>query len=166
MVRGPGVVGGRIGSVLIADTLSFLIGNWDIRRSITDHLSATDGSFAGRATLVVQGDGRGPGRPDEALYRESGNASFGTHTGPATRELRYVRRGESAVMLYFSDGRPFVDLDLTRGEWRSLHPCGEDRYETVTIVRSENTVEERWRVRGPAKDYEAVTFLTRLPPVP
>jgi hypothetical protein len=56
----------------------------------------------------------------------------------------------------------YVDLDLRSGTWRSLHPCAEDHYEIVTVVRSPDEVEERWRVRGPAKDYEAVTMLRRL----
>jgi hypothetical protein len=65
-------------------------------------------------------------------------------------------------MIYFVDGRPFVDLDLRTGAWRSAHVCDEDRHEIATLVRSRDVVEERWRVRGPATDFEATTIHTRM----
>ncbi len=87
---------------------------------------------------------------------------FGTHIGRARRNLEYVRRDDATVMLYFTDARPFLDLDLTPGVWQSTHLCGDDRYEISTFVRSRNVVQERWRVTGPATDYDAVTTLRRV----
>jgi hypothetical protein len=66
------------------------------------------------------------------------------------------------VMVYFTDGRPFVDLDLRTGAWQSNHLCGDDRYEIATFVRSRNIVQERWGVQGPTTDYDAVTTLLRV----
>lgn len=66
------------------------------------------------------------------------------------------------MLLHFSDGRPYVELDLRSGAWQAVHDCGADRYEIETVVRSASTIEERWRVRGPAKDYTALTTLTRV----
>jgi hypothetical protein len=65
-------------------------------------------------------------------------------------------------MFYFLDGRPFVELDLVGGKWRSVHVCGDDRYEIATAVCSNDMVRERWQVTGPEKDYDAVTTLSRL----
>jgi hypothetical protein len=97
-----------------------------------------------------------------ARYDERGELQFGSHTGAARRCFDYVRGNGTDVMIYFVDGRPFVDLDLTRGIWRSTHRCGEDLHEIVTVVRSEAVVEERWWVRGPMTNYEATTLLTRV----
>ena len=65
-------------------------------------------------------------------------------------------------MLYLTDGTPFVDLDLRSGTWRSVHLCGEDHHEIVTVARSLGEVEERWRVRGPTTNYDAVAILRRV----
>ena len=54
------------------------------------------------------------------------------------------------------------ELDLRDGTWNAVHPCVADTYEIETVVRDAHTIEERWRVVGPAKDYTAVTALTRV----
>ncbi len=140
----------------IADTLSFLLGQWDLSRSIQDHRSGTHGLFSGRAVLTATA-----GR---ARYDEEGELSYGAHHGPASRHLEYARLDDASVFLYFSNGRPFVDLDLRTGAWRSTHDCGADRYEIETVVRSDRVVHEYWRVRGPDTSYDAVTTLLRSGP--
>ena len=65
-------------------------------------------------------------------------------------------------MLYRPGRQPYVDLDLTSGAWDAVHPCGPDRYEVSTVVRSRDVVHEYWRVEGPGKDYTAVTTLHRI----
>ena len=65
-------------------------------------------------------------------------------------------------MLYRPGRQPYVDLDLTGGAWDAVHPCGADRYEISTVVRSPDVVQEYWRVQGPEKDYTAVTTLRRV----
>ena len=141
-----------------ADTLAFLVGTWEVRRVIEDHRLGSSGTFTGTASVE-----RSPGQAcTSATYLEVGDVHFGTHRGPAHRVLELRARGDGAVMLHFADGRPFVDLDLTTGTWHARHDCGADRYELTTRVRSPTTVEERWRVRGPAKRYDAVTTLVRL----
>lgn len=138
----------------IVDTLGFLLGTWQVDRSIEDHRSGTQGSFAGTAAFTCT-DGR-------AHYEESGELHFGAHVGETRRGLDYARSDATTVALLFTDGRPFVDLDLSTGAWRSIHLCGDDRYQITTLVRSADLIEERWWVAGPTKDYEAVTILTRL----
>ncbi len=143
----------------ILDTLGFLLGTWRLNRTIDDRRSAARGSFDGWATLTMAGDGRGHCAA-VARYDEEGDLHVGTSVVRARRSLEYVAR-EAMVMVCFVGGRHFVDLDLGAGAWNSDHLCGRDRYEIATVVLSPNVVEERWRVRGPAKDYDAVTTLTR-----
>jgi hypothetical protein len=144
----------------IFDPLEFLSGSWDIVRSITDHRTDLQSSFEGTGTFapVLSDDGS---VTVPMRYDEIGVLHLGDHHGEARRSLDYRLVSRSVVMLYFTDGRPFVDLDLTDGRWTSSHPCGEDLYDISTLVTSETTVEERWRVQGPSKSYEAITSLTR-----
>lgn len=144
----------------VVDTLSFLLGTWGLARSIDDHRAQALGSFRGIAT--VEAPGPAPERSGWGHYQESGELRFGWRTVPARRRLEIRRQDGGAAMLLFSDGRPFVDLDLRHGVCRRVHRCGEDRYEIATVVRSGDLVQEHWRVRGPHKDYEATTTLTRL----
>jgi hypothetical protein len=140
------------------DTLGFLLGMWTVERWLTDHRSGTDGRFEGSVAIVATPSDDGA----RARYDEVGTMRFGTHEGPASRRLELVRLESTAVMLYFADGKPFVDLDLRSGTWSSRHPCGEDHHEILTVVRSNDEVEERWRVRGPTEDYDAVATLRRV----
>jgi hypothetical protein len=91
-----------------------------------------------------------------------GEVRFGTYTGQARRTLEYRQLDDVTVMIYFANGRPFVDLDLSTGAWQSDHLCGDDRHEIATFVRSGNIVEERWRVQGPMTNYEAIAIHTRV----
>lgn len=146
----------------IVDTLGFLVGTWQVRRSIEDHQSGIRGSFEGKATLTQP-----PFTCDLALgkrahYDETGELHFGSHVGQARRSLEYLRLDDATAMLYFTNGRPFIDLDLSGGTWQSIHLCGDDRYEIAICARSSDVVEERWRVQGPTKDYDAVTTLIRV----
>jgi hypothetical protein len=146
----------------VADTLAFLLGTWTLERSIVDHRSGTAGTFEGTAVLSAPPMAGHAACGPRARYDERGALQFGTHTGAARRVFDYVRRNGAEVMIYFADGRPFVDLDLTRSIWRSSHRCGEDLHEIVTVVRSEVVIEERWRVRGPTTNYDATSLLIRV----
>jgi hypothetical protein len=140
----------------VSNTLAFTAGHWRIERVLDDHRSGTQGRFAGRAVLT------GPGLPGEARqYLETGELRFGTHTGPATRALRYQGLPDGAVDVHFADGHRFYRLDLRSGRCTAVHQCGADRYEITYLVLGGDQMEERWRVRGPAKDYEATATLTR-----
>jgi hypothetical protein len=146
----------------IVDTLGFLRGTWAIVRSIEDHRIGTRGSFKGTATLISLPIDSDVALEPRAHYAEVGELRFGTHTGRARRTLEYRQVDAVTVMIYFADGRPFVDLDLRTGVWQSDHVCGDDRHEIATFVRSGDMVVERWRVRGPMTDYEAIALHTRV----
>ena len=61
----------------------------------------------------------------------------------------------------FADGHLFYRLDLRSGRCTAVHQCREDRYEITYLVLGEDVMEERWRVTGPAKDYQAAATLIR-----
>jgi Family of unknown function (DUF6314) len=169
----------------VRDTLAFAAGHWRIERVLADHRSGAQGRFTGSATLSEPAPGGPalsepvpgepvpgepvPGEPvpSEALrypalcYLETGELSFGTHTGPATRTLRYQGRPDGTVDVRFADGHLFYRLDLRSGRCVAVHQCRADRYEITYLVLSENAMEERWQVQGPGKDYQAAATLIR-----
>lgn len=147
------------------DTFAYLVGTWALERELTDRLTNTTGRLHGtaRVTPLAPPDGaKGEEAASlRAAYLEQGELEWGAHRLPAQRRLVYVRTGAGGVDARFEDGRPFVLLDLSGGSCRAVHTCGEDLYEVELAARSPSLVEERWRVRGPAKRYEAVTILRR-----
>ena len=149
------------GSMKITDTFEFLLGSWRIERTLKDHRSGTRGTFNGMASVADQRPCSSFSLLVRAHYEEIGELHWGTHQSSAHRSLRFIRRDDGTLAVHFSDERPFIDLDLRAGAWRSNHVCGDDRYEFTTRVMSPNVVEERWRVRGPTKDYDATATLTR-----
>lgn len=150
------------GAVDVADTLGFLLGRWSIQRSLV-HRDGTVAAFVGTGIFTPRPDAGGSPRQRRARYEEAGDLRVGAYAGRATRQLDYAAgAGGGPVTVCFCDGRPFVDLDLSAGSWTAHHPCADDDYEITTRVLARDLVEERWRVRGPTKSYDATTTLTRL----
>ena len=157
----------------VSDTLGFAAGHWHIERVLTDHRSGAEGRFTGQAVLSRPGgsgepaDPGGPAGPDpeaSLLYLETGELRFGTHTGPATRSLRYQGLPDGTADVRFADGHLFYRLDLRSGRCTAVHQCRADHYEITYLVLGEDVMEERWRVTGPAKDYQAAATLIRRDP--
>jgi hypothetical protein len=142
----------------VIDTLAFVRGGWHLDRVLTDHRSGIEGRFTGHALVAAA-----PEQPGEWRYTEHGELIFGAHTGPARRELRYQSLPDGTVAVRFADGRPFYVLDLRTGRAQAEHGCGPDHYQLSHRVLGADLLEEEWRVRGPAKDYRAITQLTRKP---
>lgn len=142
----------------IDDTLGFLAGGWALTRVIDDHLAGIQAVFEATA---ASSEPAGSRRGERARYEEAGRLRVGAYEGAARRILYLGRQGAGGVMVYFADRRPFVDLDLSGGAWRSVHLCGEDRYEITTVVTSADSFEESWSVRGPSKSYDAAATFTR-----
>ena len=145
------------------DALSFLPGAWHIERRIDDHALGVSGSFAGAGRWTPAGA--------ELIYQEQGELRFNGHRGPASRSLIYRGRPDGTADVLFADGRYFYHLDPRTGSWQARHDCGRDVYElSARLVRAGEVeaegheawrLEERWRVRGPGKDYEIMTTLVR-----
>jgi hypothetical protein len=140
-------------AVAIANTLRFLLGDWSIERVIEDHHAASTLRFSGEAVVEPTAAG--------ARYLERGRVSSAAHSGPARRCLEFSERADASVRVDFQDGSPFLDLDLSDGRSSATHPCRADTYEMAFEVLGPNTLLERWRVTGPAKDYTAETVWHR-----
>ncbi len=94
-------------------------------------------------------------------YREVGELCYGDYTGPANRTLQILRRADGGAVLRFSDGRPYVEVDLSSASWSGQHFCGRDTYEIEMQAQSQEIILEKWRVLGPSKHYDAVALLRR-----
>jgi hypothetical protein len=140
----------------VSDTLTFLRGAWQLGRVLDDRRSGTQGQFTGRALVLPVA-----GQAAVLSYAESGELRFGGHTGPAGRRLALRGRPDGTVDVRFTDGRFFFLLDLRNGGWQAEHGCGADHYRLTYQVLGADLLEERWQVRGPAKDYTAVARLRR-----
>ena len=152
---------GRLSIVEIHDTLVFLLGGWNVERSIDDHWNATSGTFVGVSRLSLDPSLIASGDAGQAIYDEQGKLQLGDHVGSARRRLEYRRQDDGSVSLYFLDGRHFIDLDLSSGISEGTHHCASDIYYVKIVVRSMHLYEEHWRVVGPSKDYEAITAYSR-----
>ncbi len=142
----------------VTDTLAFLAGTWELRRSLTDHRSGVSGSFTGVARFTPPA---GLSSLAELSYLEEGELRFGDHHGPASRRLRWLRLPGGGADVRFPDGHRYCLIDLRDGGWEGDHPCGSDLYRISYRVLSRDEVAEQWLVRGPAKDYQAAAILTR-----
>lgn len=137
----------------VPDTLAYLTGSWTLSRAIVDHRTGATGSFDGDAEVLARGR--------RGRYEEHGRLRFGSYDGSARRALDLVGTDGGGVAVLFTNGRPFLDLDLAGGVYRGVHLCSRDRYELEFAVSSPDILLERWRVRGPTKDYEARTTWRR-----
>jgi hypothetical protein len=158
---------------LVPDALDFLRGDWRIERGLVDYAEGGTGTFDGTARFEaprfeaahVEAAHVEPldAAPDDPvlIYHETGELRFGSHRGPASRSLIYRGRPDGTADVFFADGREFYHLDPRSGRWTGQHPCGQDHYELAGQLLGDGTFEERWRVRGPAKDYEIITTLVR-----
>ncbi len=138
----------------IDDTFGFLLGNWTLTRWIEDRQTGLSSRFTGTAMLSETSHGYG-------WYREVGELCYGDYTGPANRTLKMLRRADSSVVLQFSDGRPYVEVDLSSANWSGHHLCGRDTYEIEIHAQSQEVILEKWRVLGPSKNYDALALLCR-----
>jgi len=137
----------------VEDTFAYLTGSWTLSRAIVDHRGLTSGSFEGRAEVQARGT--------RGRYEEHGRLRWARYDGSARRVLDLVGTDDGVVAVRFTDGRAFFDLDLSSGTCQAVHQCGADRYELEFAAGSTELLIERWRVRGPDKDYEARTTWRR-----
>jgi hypothetical protein len=142
------------------ETLDFLLGRWRVERTVTDHRRGDQGHFRGTAAFTRAEDSSSTG--ERVRFDEVGDYSIGDYHGEARRSLEYVASADSSVAITFVDGHHFIELNLASGESSDEHLCNLDRYEITTVVKSRDLVEERWRVEGPEKDYDAVMSLERV----
>jgi hypothetical protein len=138
-------------------TLDFLLGSWSVERWIDDALSSDIGTFHGTAIFAKESDD-----DPRVRFEETGVVRFGDYSGRASRRLYFSEGPGSLIDVSFVDGHHFIELDLREGSSKNHHQCASDGYDVTTVVIDNDHIEEQWRVRGPAKNYAAVTLMTRV----
>lgn len=142
---------------MTTDLAAFVLGRWQVTKTVHDRSSGRRGAFAGTAMFAAAGE-----RTD-LVHVESGTLRWGTHTGPAHRTFHLHPTDDAGVReVHFSDGRYFHRLDLRAGAWSAVHHCGEDTYAGCFAVESANAWSYSWNVTGPCKDLALSTRLTRV----
>jgi hypothetical protein len=134
--------------------LDYFLGTWHVERTITDARSDDNGTFEGIATFTR--------RDEHVEFEEIGVMQLGAYRGRARRRLFYRHGSGASIDVSFVDGHHFVSIDPSSGTSRDVHLCEKDRYDITTVVHSQDRFDERWRVSGPAKDYDALTLFVRL----
>lgn len=144
----------------VPDVVAYLVGEWQVERSVRDLADGSEGRFTGttRFTPLSGADDGG------LLHHESGTFLWRGAARPAERTLRFLP-GEvpGTASVEFADGRPFHDLDLRTGRHTADHPCVADLYRGDFEVYGEDQWRTSWRVGGPAKDLLLVTEYRRSP---
>jgi hypothetical protein len=139
----------------VPDVLAYLAGTWRVTRSVRDLAGGDEGTFTGTTVF-------GPLEGGGLLHEESGTFTWQGVRRPAERTLRFLPGPvPGAADVRFADGRPFHDLDLSRGRLVADHPCAADLYRGEFTVRDEDHWRTVWRVRGPAKDLVLTTDYAR-----
>lgn len=124
-----------------------LIGTWNVRRRIVDHLAAATSFFTGTASIT------------STRFREEGQLDLGTSLLRAAREYR-LHPAPRGIAVRFPDGAEFIEL-APQPSQRVRHVCGADLYLGHFFVLDADTWVEAWRVTGPRKRYASLSRYTR-----
>ncbi len=141
----------------VADLRAYLVGAWQIRRTLDDRRKGAQGRFEGRATFI-------PGDENTLTYREEGRLALGGFETLAHQSYLYAfpapHRAHRAEVR-FADGRPFHALDLSNGHWSAGHDCAEDLYRGRFRAEGADRWSVLWTVTGPRKDQSLESRFTR-----
>ena len=141
----------------VADLRAYLVGAWEIRRTLDDRRRAAQGHFEGRATFT-------PGDENTLAYREEGCLELGGFETLAHQSYLYAfpatHRAHRAEVR-FADGRPFHPLDLRDGLWSAEHVCAADLYRGRFRALAPDRWSVLWTVTGPRKDQVLESRFTR-----
>ncbi len=129
-------------------TLDDLAGLWRAERRIEDRLGP-GGAFAG--TYAFAPDGAGLSCTEAGMLALDGRPAL-----QATRVTLW-RRAAGGIAVSFADGRPFHRVGPD-----AAHVCPPDLYRAAYDFSRWPEWSVTWRATGPAKDWTAVTRLTRL----
>lgn len=132
--------------------LDDFLGDYAVKRKITDHLTQTTTTFEGRATLSP--------RPGGARYAEQGHLILPSGRFHAERTYLWQASGARIAVL-FDDGRGFHDFDPVLGGQAAEHLCGADLYRGGYDFAHWPDWSVTWQAAGPRKDYLSVTWYSR-----
>lgn len=144
--------------VHVHDLLGYLHGAWIFERKVFDALREETATAKGRARFVDELMNGQPG----LRYREEGELDLGAITLQTEREYIYGFLADGGVAeVRFADGRFFHVLDLSKGMVRVEHRCGEDIYQGLFRVLTDQAWLSVWRVTGPRKSQVITTHFIR-----
>jgi hypothetical protein len=138
------------------NTAQYLTGSWLVVRVIHDRRLLSMTAWTGTAVFSPSDDG--------VHYVEEGTLELDGTTLATSRSYIYRPKSARNMDVFFDDGRPFHDLDLSSGEWFPEHFCGDDVYSGEFYVVDDNTLTIIWNVTGPTKDVRIESTLTRSRP--
>ncbi|MCR9111010.1 DUF6314 family protein [Marivita sp. XM-24bin2] len=127
--------------------LQNFIGLWSVSRVISDHFSASTGTFHGTACFTAAKHG--------LAYIETGKLQLAGQP-PFHAERRYHwHQDENGLHVSFDDGRPFHSFDPDNPE--ASHWCDPDTYEVTYEFDDWPHWRTIWNVSGPRKAYQMIT---------
>ncbi|MHA7222500.1 DUF6314 family protein [Arthrobacter sp. RHLT1-20] len=159
------------------DLRAYLLGGWNVERTLLDRATGTRGAFTGVARFTprsgadsTHGD---DARDDGGLrLREEGTIAWTSFsgepfTGAASRDylLRSTESPDTMDML-FPDGRPFHRMGFGAHSNHDQHWCAPDTYRVSYTRTGPDEFRYRWDVTGPAKDQQLDSVLRRQLPGP
>jgi len=139
----------KVGASPVHDLFSYLQGNWELTRTITDLRLNIPGFMSGTVAITIQPE-KG-GKPTLA-YREEGELQFGEYKEKVFRDYEFCFPVAHSALVLFSDGKIFHELDLSSGFSRVEHLCFEDAYRGSFRVDSPNVWLSKWLISGPSKE--------------
>ncbi|WP_134680967.1 DUF6314 family protein [Paracoccus ravus] len=129
------------------DPKAFL-GNWRVRRRISDAATGWISLFRGQAEITP------------TSFFEEGTIRFRDQTFPAER--RYLLDWQpSELVIRRPDGSFFIAL-TPNPQQQVTHHCGDDLYQGRFLFSGHAWV-EIWEVTGPRKNYCSISHYSRLP---
>ncbi len=142
----------------VQDLIGFLRGPWLFERKVFDGMREEEATASGTAKFVDEMMNAKPG----LRYREEGQLELGDITVETEREYIYGFLADGGVAeVRFADGRFFHVLDLSKGMVRVEHQCGDDHYQGLFRVLTDQAWLSVWRVTGPRKSQVITTHFIR-----
>jgi len=142
----------------VHDLIGYLRGPWLFERKVFDAIREQEATANGTARFTDELMNAKPG----LRYREDGEMDLGELTVQTEREYIYGFLADGGVAeVRFADGRFFHVLDLSKGMVRVEHQCGDDLYQGVFRVLTEQAWLSVWRVTGPKKSQVITTHFIR-----
>lgn len=142
----------------VQNLLGYLRGPWLFERKVFDSARDQEVTASGTANFIDELMNGQPG----LRYREDGELDIDGVKVQTEREYIYGFLADGGVAeVRFADGRFFHVLDLSKGMVRVEHQCGDDHYQGLFRVLTDDAWLSVWRVDGPRKSQVITTHFIR-----
>jgi len=134
----------------------YFVGSWRLERKIIDLRQQKQMGLLGRAEL----------KQSEGIYKffETGDLDTGQGVFKATQEYFWQFIGPDNIHINFTDDRLLVSLKFTNNIANGYHFCSPDQYDCDFEILDNNSYASKWRVIGPAKNYQINNLYLRIQP--